>query len=354
MYRQPCDEEDVVMSVEWHEDVAEIGDEWEALAERTDAPPFAYPGWFGAWYEAFGQGPQMLALRRDGRLAAVVPLDRRAGVVRSAANWHTPLFPPPAEPEALPEVAEALLGRRARRIDLTMLDPADPLLALLRSPGCIERVVARQPWVDTTGPWDGYEATLARKMRKELRRQRRRLEEQGEVCFEFTAGGERLDALLSEGFRVEGSGWKAERGTAIASDPALDAFYRTIARWADGRGWLKLAFLRVNGRAVAFDMHVETGGAAYVLKGGFDPEWARFSPGSVLTHGSLERAFEEPSLSAYEFVGSDDAYKLTWSNVTRERVRLQSFGRTPGGLVERLAWTRGRPLAKRAIELARR
>jgi CelD/BcsL family acetyltransferase involved in cellulose biosynthesis len=344
-----------VVRIEWHTDVAAMAAEWESLAESAGAPPFAYPGWFAAWYEAFGGGkPQLLAARRDGALAAVVPLERRGGALRSAANWHTPLFAVPTEDDALADLARALLATHARRIDLTLLDPADPLLARLRSSRANERIVARQPWVDTSGSWDAYESAMPRKMRKELRRQRRRLAEHGQVSFEFARGGERLDALLDEGFRVEGSGWKAERGTAIASDPAVAGFYRAIARWAAARGWLTLAFLRVGGRPVAFDLHIEAGGAAYVLKGGFDPGWARFSPGNVLTHASLERAFAEPGLSAYEFVGSDDPYKLAWGATTHDRVRLQLFPRTPAGALERLAWTRGRPVAKAALGLVRR
>jgi CelD/BcsL family acetyltransferase involved in cellulose biosynthesis len=343
------------MSVEWHDDVGALAGEWDGLAERLVAPPFAYPGWFAAWYDAFGRGePRVLAARTAGSLAAVLPLERHRGVLRAAANWHTPLFCAPAEPGALPELAAALLDLRARRRDLLMLDPADPLLPLLRTPRAVERVVARQPWVNATGSWEDYESGLGRKMRKELRRQRRRLEEQGEVRFEFAGGGERLEGLLEEGFGIEGSGWKSERGTAIASDAAVGRFYRGVARWAHARGWLTLAFLRVAGRPVAFDMHIEAGGSAYVLKGGFDPRWARFSPGSVLTHESLRRAFESPELHTYEFLGSDDAYKLAWTAATRDRVRLQSFPATPPGAIERLAWTRGRPLAKRALALAGR
>ena len=344
-----------MVRIEWHDDVAAISAEWEALAESLGAPPFAYPGWFAAWYDAFGRGrPQLLAARQDGELAAVVPLERRGGVFRSAANWHTPLYASPARPGSLAEVARALAAVHARRLDLTLLDPEDPLLALLRSPRASERVVARQPWVDTSGSWEAYEATLPRKMLKELRRQRRRLDEEGEVRFEFARGGDVLDSLLAEGFRVEGSGWKTERGTAIASDPAVERFYRGVAAWADARGWLTLAFLRVGGQAVAFDMHLEAGGASYVLKGGFDRAWARFSPGTVLTHESLQRAFASSGLGSYEFLGSDDAYKLSWSETTRDRVRLQLFPRTPAGAIERLAWTRGRPVAKAALGLVRR
>jgi CelD/BcsL family acetyltransferase involved in cellulose biosynthesis len=351
MYRQRGDEDDVVMDVQWHDDIAPIAGEWDDLADRTGAPPFARPGWFGAWYDAFGRGErQLLAIRDGGRLAAVLPLERDRGVLRAAAIGHSPVYGPAAEPAALAGLATALLGSRARRRDLTMLDSRDPLLPLLRPVRGVERVVARQPWVDATGDWDSYEAGLARKFRKELRRQRRRIDEQGEVLLEFQAGGEGLD----EGFAIEGSGWKSERGTAIASDPAVGRFYRSIARWAEERGWLTLAFLRVGGRAVAFDMHLEAEGAVHVLKGGFDPAWARFSPGSVLTHESLRRAFATPSLRSYEFLGGDDAYKLSWTRSVRERVRVQSFPSTPAGTLGRLAWTHGRPAAKRVLEAVRR
>jgi len=134
----------------------------------------------------------------------------------------------------------------------------------------------------------------------------------------------------------------------------VERFYRSVARWADRRGWLRLAFLRVGGRAVAFDLHIEPGGATYVLKGGFDPEWARFSPGSALTYASLRRAFADRGLQSYEFVGTDDPYKLTWTAATRDRVRLQLFPRTPVGTLERLAWTRAHPVAKVAVGLVRK
>src|SRR5207244_3612178 len=137
----------------------------------------------------------------------------------------------------------------------------------------VERTIARQPFVDVSGDWVAYEARLDRKQRKELGRVRRRIEDEGELRFEFAGDGERLDALLDEGFAIEGSGWKSTRGTAIASDPAIERFYRRVARWASDDGMLVLAFVRLGGRAIAFDMTIESAGAAYVLKGGFDPDY---------------------------------------------------------------------------------
>jgi CelD/BcsL family acetyltransferase involved in cellulose biosynthesis len=108
-----------------------------------------------------------------------------------------------------------------------------------------------------------------------------------------------------------------------------------------------LAFLRLDGRPLAFDMCIEEAGACNVLKGGFDPEFRRFGPGTMLTAASIERGFSL-GLSSYELLGSEDEYKLAWTSSVRERVRFQSFPPSLAGRASHLAWTRGRDAAKRA------
>ena len=341
-------------AVEWHADVAAIAHEWHELADRVDAAPFLRPGWMVAWLAAWGEAPRILAVREAGQLRAVLPLVRQRGVLSSAANSHTPLAGAVAEdPSYLHQIARAVVAARAPRTDLRSLEPDEPLLAemraaaLARGHSMIERVTDREPYVDLTGGFEEYEAGLPRKHRKELRRMQRRLEDEGDLVFEFADGRERLDALLDEGFAIEGSGWKTEAGTAIRALPEARRFYTEVARWAASRGCLRLAFLRLDGRPLAFDFCLEAGGAFYALKGGYDVEYRRFGPGSLLTYESLRRAFEN-GLESYEFLGSDDPYKLQWTSTTRERVRLQVFSRSVGGRGQAAAWRYGRPLLKRA------
>ena len=45
----------------------------------------------------------------------------------------------------------------------------------------------------------------------------RLLAAEGRLSFEVEEGGERLDELLGEGFRVEAAGWKGLEGPAIAA-----------------------------------------------------------------------------------------------------------------------------------------
>jgi CelD/BcsL family acetyltransferase involved in cellulose biosynthesis len=337
---------------EWYEDVAALAGEWEELAERTGAAPFLWPGWIAAWLRAWGGRARIVALREDGELKAVLPLMRRHGVLSSPANSHTPLAGAVAEdPSYLHQIARAAVAARAPMTDLRAIEARHPLFAEMRAAALaqghttIERVTDREPYVEVGESFDAYTAALPRKHRKELGRMRRRLEDEGSLAFEFADGRERLDDLLDEGFAIEGSGWKSERGTAVALVPEARGFYTEIAHWAALRGWLRLAFLRLDGRPLAFDFCLEAGGVFYALKGGYDVEYRRFGPGGVLTFESLRRAFEL-GLDSYEFLGTDDPYKLQWTSTVRERMRLQIFSRSVAGRAQDAAWRFGRPLVK--------
>jgi CelD/BcsL family acetyltransferase involved in cellulose biosynthesis len=339
--------------VERHVQFGPIASEWDALATRLGAAPFLRPGWIEAWMDGFSNGGlTVLAARRQGELVGVLPLRRAAGRVLAApANSHSPLSGSLADGAAAGRaLADALLRERLARADFLYADRADPVLAELceRRPS-IARVVSKQPYVDVSGDFDAYVAGLARKHRKEAGRLRRKLEGEGELSFEFADGSQRLDDLLEEGFAIEGSGWKTETGTAIVSDPDARRFYTAVARWAADRGWLRLAFLRLDGRALAFDYCLDSGGAFYALKGGYDPEFRRFGAGTVLTYESIARAFADPGLRTYEFLGVSDEYKLAWTDTTHERLRVQAFSRSPLGLGQLAAWRFGRPLAKRVL-----
>ena len=337
-----------------------LREEWDCLADRAGASPFLRPGWFEAWEGAFGERVTVLDVREDGRLTGVLPVVARRGTPLSAralvspSNWHTPVFGAIAESEAANEaLVAALLARRPARIDMALVDAGDPVVASLRREAersgyrVVERVAMRSPYVPLEGDFDSYREGLPRKLRKELGRLGRRLAEEGRVEYTFEDGSERLDELLEEGFYVEGSGWKSENGTAIASDPATRRFYTDVARWAASRGTLVLAFLRLDGRPLAFDLCIEDAGAFYVLKGGFETAYRRFGPGTLLAAESIERAFSR-GLRSYELLGSDEPYKLVWTGSTHDRLRFQAFSPSPAGRVSHLAWTRGRSLAKRA------
>jgi CelD/BcsL family acetyltransferase involved in cellulose biosynthesis len=335
---------------------------WDALADRLSVSPFVRPGWILAWSKAFARGRLgALTATRDGELVGLLPFIEHRGVLSAPANWHTPVFSfLAADREVSAALATRFVSMARVRADLSFLDRGDTNLAECRVAAeragrpAVVRAVIHSPYVAVAEmDWQSYRESLDRKARKDVERRRRRLDEHGSVSVEFVDGRTGLQRLLEEGFELEGSGWKHQRGSAITSDARTHRFYTEIARWASARGWLLLAFLRLDDKAIAFDLCLESGGASYVLKGGFDPAFRRFAPGMVLTYEALRRSFEQ-RLASYELLGTDAPYKLVWTRTVRERLRFQAFSRSPSGRANHLAWTHGRTAVRRALAAAQR
>jgi CelD/BcsL family acetyltransferase involved in cellulose biosynthesis len=340
--------------------VEPLAPEWDALADRVQAPPFVRPGWISAWWRAFGNGDlEIFTLRQRGLLVGLLPLCRFRGALRSPTNWHTPGFGLLAEPDISPEFMQQILlnSGRARRISLGFVDPSSADIEAWRSVAeaqrfrVLTRTQVRSAFVELNDDWDAYQAGLSRNLRGGVRRSLRRLREAGTVSFEIVDGREGLDLLLTEGFRIESSGWKAARGTAILSRSEIEGFYREVGAWAAQKGWLRLAFLRLDNRALAFEFAIEDGGVLYALKSGFDPVYRAFSPGKLLIHKTVKHA-SSAGLVRYELATVEE-YKLAWANAFRNLVLFQAFASSPAGLVDWAAFIYGRPLAKRAMGAVR-
>ncbi len=325
---------------------AELGLEWAVLADQNAAHPFSRPEWVRAWADTIGTEPVIATIRRDGRLAAVYPLvtGTRMGL-RSAADWHVPHLDIVGDPAAAVQLVNGVVGQTRRiTFDFATGTTADIARRGLVTAGYLvrERVRQSSPWIDLTPGWDAYRDALSSKKWREIRRRRRLLEAEGPVTYTQHDGTEDLDALLTAGFSVEGSGWKEASGTAVRSDPRVETFYRRVADWAAAQGMLQLHFLRLDGRAIAFDFAFVGGGAEWLLKTGFDPGLFSLSPGSLLRAEVLERAFAG-GLERYEFLGTADAWKREWTDQTRDIAVIDGFA--PG--------VRGR-VADFSVRLARR
>jgi CelD/BcsL family acetyltransferase involved in cellulose biosynthesis len=312
-------------------ELARRSEAWDELADRAGASPFLRPGWISAWWRAFGKGRlEILTAASDGRLDAVLPVVHRRGGIHAPSNWHTPQYGLLEERRHSGAALIAELFHAAPQVSLGFLSSRTGEVEQLRSAaglrryGTLVRTLERSPVVRLEGEW-------------------------GRVWLDVHDDV----APLGEAFALERLGWKEQAGTAIASRPETARFYTEVADWASQRGWLRLIFLRVDERAVAFQYALEDGGAHLGLKTGFDPEFAAMSPGRLIIEASLQRAFAI-GLERFEFMGTADAYKLRFSNESYDRVLFQAFSRKPAGRALHTTFAYGRPLAKRVLAEAQR
>jgi CelD/BcsL family acetyltransferase involved in cellulose biosynthesis len=344
------------MRVERHDRIESIASEWDELADRVDAAPWLRPGWVGAWYAAFGdQSPlELFAVRAGGQLVGVLPMLRRRRGLTPPANWHTPEFRPIAvDPEAASALLEAALADRPRSLTLSWIAPEDlePARSASHRAGyrVLERTLMRSPYLplDPTGPSTTETKVTVKEPRSStVRRHQRKLAKQGELRLDVDLDTDNLEG----GFEIEASGWKGEHGSAIISQPQTRIFYERVAGWAAGQGLLRLFFLRLDERPIAFVLSFEHHSRLYYIKGGFDAAFRKFGPGAIITHEMIAYARRE-KLSSFEFLGGEDPWKVEWTSQVRERRLFQAFAPAPAGLAQWALYAWVRPAVKQLLSV---
>jgi len=125
--------------------------------------------------------------------------------------------------------------------------------------------------------------SLGSKKLKELRRQRNRLADVGEVRFDVARTPEQVATALETFLALEASGWKAERGTALLQHEGDAAFIRTASVALAARGQCEVISLHAGETPVAAAVVLRHQDRAFYFKLGVDETSARFSPGVQLT-----------------------------------------------------------------------
>lgn len=269
------------------------------------------------------------------RPAAMLALCRSAGML---ARWRLPGAREIYEPcDALcrDEETAGVLARQivaqGRPLDLDRVPAASPLIPALREAmkgrGWLRlRPAAPCPRIELGPAWGEPESRFNAGRRSDFRRAARRAAEFGAVTFALEAPTpDRLDALFDEAIGVELQGWKRQAGTAIASDPAKEAFFRAYLRSAAEAGTLRIAFLRIDGKAAAMQLAVEWAGRYWLYKIGYDEAYARCSPGTLLMLHTLGEAARR-GLRSYELLGEAEPWIAElWTREHGACLRLRTY-----------------------------
>ena len=323
--------------------------QWERLT--AGAPPFLAPEFIRLTARLEHMDDTWLFGARAGdTLVTALPLARHGRLFQSIKGDHAPRFDVSGDPRGLAEVWQAI--RDTADWDVLELRgvPSDSPLAahlpeLVRADGCraVVRETHRSPYFLT----DGIEQRIHRRFRGDMRRLERQL------------GGvelERIDvfdrAALREVLRLEAAAWKGAAGTAIACDERLVHFYAALARIFARRKRLTTAFLHAHGKRIAALFALEDDTTFYLMKTGYDPEFAHFGPGQLLIRETAADAARR-GLSRYDMMGKDTPWKLKWTDEARSHVEVLVYAPTARGRLGHLVREVARPLAGRALRLVR-
>lgn len=117
---------------------------------------------------------------------------------------------------------------------------------------------------------------------REMRRQRRLLDEQGEVTYNVARQPADIHRRMEEFLSLESSGWKGKKRSALLLDRHHAAFAREAISNLSAVDAVRIHTLDLNGKAIASMIVLIMGGEAYTWKTSFDEDYSRYSPGKLL------------------------------------------------------------------------
>lgn len=335
---------------------------WERLALRR-GNPMQQPGWtesFMASYPHVGALRLMTAGPR-GQPTAIGTFVVRPGLASPLEALAVRELSEPwdilaATPVAVCELAEKL-AKEQRALYIPRVPEDSVAVAALRAAyrkrGFV-RIARTDPYATLAldGSWKTPEAKFNPGRRSDFRRARRHAEKQGAVTFEILAPAvEQLPALLEEAWAVEAAGWKGARGSSLTRDAHRGLFFRRYAFAAARAGILRMAFMRIGGRAVAMQLCTEADNRLWLSKIGYDEAFARCSPGQQLMMEVVRWAAGR-GIRAVEFLGQREPWCEMWTQRLTKCVSVRAYPFTPNAMLtlalDTLAFVRGK-IAKRVL-----
>ena len=309
------------------EDWERLAPQWDDLVGRCGhATPFHRPQWLLSWWRHLGSGDLYVMAFEDGdALHGLLPLfihewngRRHVTIAGTGITDFTGLVAPKeCEPQCANLALEQLANDK-RRWDLCdWPDLAGDSALLTASPFGLKL------WPACEGAWtrSSLDIPPSNKLARDIRYSTTRLSRMGELRFETrrSADGPEVRELLELHTRR----WQAGGGVESMLDTggamrALEEAGRSLSQ----AGMLRLYTGRLNDHLIAGIFALMDRQHVYGYMTGFDPEFARFSPGTLLLDYARRDAAAEGA-RCWEFLRGREPYKYQWGATEFPSFRLR-------------------------------
>jgi CelD/BcsL family acetyltransferase involved in cellulose biosynthesis len=310
---------------------------WSALLEESGATVFQSFEWLRAWWKHFGQPDRhrklhVLVLESQGQAQAIAPwfvetVSIGPGVrvrrLHFLGHGMTDYLDLVVRKGLESDACERFAAHAALHdgFDLVALqDIPDsspcrtPLYDALNRHGFAgqsfvneqcPRLTLEKSWKDTC-----FKLDVGRKSSHRIANRIKKIRESFEVELEVCRDAARLDADIDEFMTQHQALWTARGKAGVYADPAAAAFQREIARGFFGRGWLYLAFLKVDGKRLCSFCGIKYRDVLANYLGGSvaEGEVSKHSPGLILQYLSIENAMDE-GVRVFDFLRGTEKYK---------------------------------------------
>jgi hypothetical protein len=180
---------------------------------------------------------------------------------------------------------------------------------------------------DTTGiGFEDYFASRSSNHRYNVRRRQRNMEKAGDLEIDIYAqemSAEELQSAIDDYVIGTVECWQSP--ASLSSRPMLN-----LIRLAARQGCLRLGVLKFNGRPIAGQFWIVTGGVAHCMRLAFHEDYKKWAPGVVLTRHILAHVLDNDQVDTIDFGLGAEEYKEKWMKGSRGYAGFMAFN--PGTL----------------------
>lgn len=305
---------------------------WRRLHDASAGSPLLAAEFATAALTVFGRGDERLAWYGDLASPEIVALLAPGG----RGVWNT--FQPSQAPlgfwlQRTPQLSCERLAALLRALPgpalMLGLSQCDPMLAPRPSDSGAMRTLdyIETARISVTGSFDDYWEARGKNLRSNLRKQRKRLQQDGvPVRLELVRDEAAMAGAIDDYGMLESGGWKAAGGTAVCGTNAQGRFYRLLLEAFARNGAASVYRYWIGGRLAAMDLCIEGGGSMVVLKTAYDEDMDhQLSPALLMREEACRALFDSKRFERIEFYGRVMDWHRRWTDEIRVMYHLNAY-----------------------------
>lgn len=322
--------------VKLHRSFPELATEWQALTAEVNVSVFETYEWLSVWYQTLGQrqGYQLFLFSlydEDNVIRAIIPLGTYPQNSLTAlgflggevTDYRAPIVHPDCWQKMHPDQFLQLwvhLVEAVPEVDLIDIKRMKDNLSGIPNPLChLSYVTPNEQAHAALLPehYDTFQETRKSRLFADIRRQKKRLAEVGELSIvevvPVSAQKQLMDTLVQQ----KSQRWKESHSRDLFAEPGYINFYQTLSQQSDSDVKVVMSGVHMNQTWIATHWGIRYGQTFYWILPTYDNgEWNRYSAGKILLDAMVQWSIHE-SIQVFDLTVGDEEYKQQWANRTQ-------------------------------------
>lgn len=313
----------------------DIASDWKKLSSVANVSPFETYDWLSAWYQYVGQYQTkrlsiFILSNQHHDVIAIFPLaiyaEKYLNIMRFMGGEITDYRAPIVHPDCWQTMSDAqfmqlwsFITASVSDIDVVEIKRMKASLSGHANPLCLLSYVKANEQAHAALLPDHYETfqeTRKSKLFADIRRQKKRLMELGElnIVTEVRAGD--YDGVIQALQAQKSQRWLATGSRDFFAEQGYLAFYQHFLSQAQSEIKVVMSAVQMNHEWIATHWGINDGKTFYWILPTYDSgQWERYSAGKILLDAMVQWSIEQ-GLTVFDLTVGDEAYKQLWANRT--------------------------------------